>query len=78
MQPRQDDYTEKYVAQQERIKAFLQKPPAGCQNWSHQKAVEYKKLVKKCEPITRLKPKSQVTEFLKVEHLADMLGRYYG
>lgn len=71
------DYTEKFVQCQKAIKDLLSRPPIGVQNWSYQKSVNFKKQVKSCEPALKLLPKSQHTDFLKMEQLLNQLKEYY-
>lgn len=73
----EDDYTGRFIACQEKMKAMLLKVPSGCQNWSYQKSVNFKKLLKKVDSSIKLTPKSKHVEFLKVEQLLSQLEGYY-
>jgi hypothetical protein len=72
-----DDYTERFKGCQAKMIAMIAKCPAGCQNWSYQKSVNFKKLLKKVEAAIKLLPKSKHVEFLKIEQLAQQLEGYY-
>lgn len=72
-----DDYTDKFIACQDKMKSLLARPPIGRQNWSYQKSVNFKKHLKKVEQAIKLVPKSKHVEFLKVEQLATALQEYY-
>ena len=72
-----DDYTDKFIQCQQKMAALMKKCPAGCQNWSYQKSVNFKKLIKKTEASIKLLPKSKHVDFLKIEQLANQLEGYY-
>lgn len=72
-----DNYTDKFIACQSKMSEMLKKCPPGCQNWSYQKSVNFKKLCKKVEAAIKLLPKSKHTDFLKVEQLMSQLEGYY-
>ena len=72
-----DDYTDKFIQCQQKMMDLMKKCPAGCQNWSHQESVNFKKLIKKTEAAIKLLPKSKNVQFLKIEQLANQLEGYY-
>lgn len=73
----ESDYTERFIDCQKKIKGLLERPPKGIQNWSIQKTINYKKAVKKCEPLIKLKPASKHRDFLKMEQGLTSLAQYY-
>ena len=72
-----DDYTERFKGCQAKMIAMIGKCPVGCQNWSYQKSVNFKELLKKAEASIKLLPKSKHVEFLKIEQLMNQLEGYY-
>lgn len=72
-----EDYTERFLDCQDRIKKLLSSPPKGIQNWTYQKSVNFKKAVKKFEPLIKLKPASKHQDFLKMESAMSQLEQYY-
>lgn len=72
-----EDYTSRFIQSQEKIRHLLQKVPAGVQNWSYQRSVNFKKLVKSLDPIVKLKPSSKHVDFLKVQTAQLKLDDYY-
>lgn len=72
-----EDYTEKFLKAQDRIKFLLQRVPSGIQNWSYQRSVDYKKFVKSIENLMKLKPSSRHIDYLKMQNAQTRLEDYY-
>jgi len=76
-QKKQDDYTDKFIECQQKIKALMSRLPAGVQNWDYDKTVRFKKHLKECESKIKLQPKSKHPEFLRIEAVHRELEHYY-
>jgi hypothetical protein len=72
-----DALIKRFVSCQDRIGVLLQKVPAGCQNWSYQKSVNFKMLTKKSPSLLKLKPSGKHVDVLKVENHLHLLEDYY-
>jgi len=72
-----EQFMKRFISAQDGISNLLKKVPAGCQNWSYQKSVNFKSLTKKTPAILKLKPSAKHVDVLKVEnHLHELEGYY--
>lgn len=76
-QKKQDDYTDKFIECQKKIKAIISQLPVGIQNWSHDKTVKLKRHLNECEAKIKLLPKSKHPELLRAEAVLRELEQYY-
>lgn len=70
-------YEKQFIDSQSKMSETLKKTPTGIQNWSYGKTVNFKKAVKKCEPLLRLKPSARHEDFLKVDNALRQLEEFY-
>lgn len=54
-----DSFIKRFLDAQDKMKILLEKVPAGCQNWSYQKSVNFKSLTKKKPGYTKIEAISQ-------------------
>ena len=72
-----EDQQAKFVGAQLQISSMLKRVPAGCQNWSIQKTMTFKKLIKESEKFIKLKPTDDLVQFHKIENHLSNIKKYY-
>lgn len=77
MTQQSESFEPSFMAAQQDMRCLLSKLPQGIQNWSYDKSVHFKKTVKKCEPILKLRPSAKHVDFLKVENHLTLLRKFY-
>jgi hypothetical protein len=72
-----DNYADEFLQAQNEMKQVLSRCPVGIQNWSIQKTMNLKKVVKKTEAFIKLNPASKHVDFLKIDNALNVLKGYY-
>lgn len=67
---------DKMIQLQAGIKSLLASPPKAISNWSYQKAVEFKKVVKSAETLLAAK-EAKGAKLMQMQQTLDRLGDYY-
>lgn len=72
-----ENYADEFLRAQDEMRQVLSRCPVGIQSWSIQKAMNFKKVVKKSEAFIKLKPASKHVDFLKIDNALTVLKGYY-
>lgn len=75
--PQKQARLDRFIQLQSDMKQSLTACPKGCQNWSYQKSVEFKKAVKECDKFLKLKPTDDPMSGIKIENQLAKVRRYY-
>lgn len=75
--PEKQKKIDQFTALQNELKRTLTRVPPGCAGWFYQKAHAFKKVVKECDPLVRLKPTDDDAKRIRLENQLTKLKQYY-